>query len=50
MNVGTRLNGSTVMATIEVPCGLSKRAAVPRLTAITKSAIPKTCHRRKVLR
>src|SRR5216683_1348134 len=50
MNVGMRLNGSTVMAVIEGPCGLSKLAVVPRLTAMTRSAIPRNCQRMKLLR
>ena len=40
-NVGTRLKGSRVIACIEAPCGLIKRAVVPRLTATTKSAMPR---------
>ena len=47
---GTRLNGSTIMATIEVLCGLSRRGVAPRLTAMTRSAIPSTYQRMKLVR
>jgi hypothetical protein len=44
-NVGTKLNGNIVMTAIDVPYGLINPAAVPRVTASTKSIIPSVCQR-----
>src|SRR5271165_3897848 len=48
--VGIRLRGNTVMAAIEGPCGSSKPAVVPRLTAVIRSSIPSACQKMKLLR
>ena len=48
--VGIKLKGSTVKASVAIPCGLISPAVVPRVAAITRSEIPSTCQRMKLLR
>ena len=48
--VGTRLKGRTVIATIDVLLGLINRAVVPKVTAATRSVMPRNCQRIKLLR
>src|SRR6267378_4902161 len=49
-NVGIKLIGSTVIIAVATSLGLIHLAVVPNATAVTRSKIPRVCHKIKLLR